>query len=448
MRNLFVLKPFADYSLHYKLFAIATPIIVQNLVIYLQLQVDMAMLGHANTLYLAAVGNVMFPYNIVIAFMTALSTGVTVLSSYSVGGRAIKSAQRYAEVSFFFNLLVAIPLFLTLYLFADVLMTWMGTTAQINEYGTMFMRSVSFSVLFLGVSLSITAILLGSGKTFYLMVAAIINTVANIFLDWVLIYGHLGFPELGIQGAGLATSIANFLAMAYLIFVLLSSKRLPVKPSFKGVFNPRWSIQKRSTTVGLPFGLEAIFWSFGQIIMVKMVNGVDEIAVGMYVLIVRIQAVTFFFYLGIARATMILVGQELGANNPREAFHVAYLSLKYALATCAVASVTFLIFPEQILSIFSSDQQLIKRSVPLLHIISFTIFPIAVNVVMGNAIRGFKDTRWMFFTQTIGTIFVISVSAILLFVFDLGLKGILITVLLDEVIRAVLNHWRFRSKVK
>jgi Na+-driven multidrug efflux pump len=91
---------------------------------------------------------------------------------------------------------------------------------------------------------------------------------------------------------------------------------------------------------------------------------------------------------------------------------------------------------------------LIKRSVPLLHIISFTIFPIAVNVVMGNAIRGFKDTRWMFFTQTIGTIFVISVSAILLFVFDLGLKGILITVLLDEVIRAVLNHWRFRSKVK
>ncbi len=247
MRNLFVLKPFADYSLHYKLFAIATPIIVQNLVIYLQLQVDMAMLGHANTLYLAAVGNVMFPYNIAIAFMTALSTGVTVLSSYSVGGRAIKSAQRYAEVSFFFNFLVAIPLFLILYLFADVLMTWMGSTAQINAYGTLFMRSVSFSVLFLGVSLSITAILLGSGKTLYLMVAAIINTVANIFFDWVLIYGHMGFPEMGIQGAGLATSLSNFLAMAFLIIVLVFSKRLPVKPTFKGIFNPRWSIQKRST---------------------------------------------------------------------------------------------------------------------------------------------------------------------------------------------------------
>jgi len=64
---------------------------------------------------------------------------------------------------------------------------------------------------------------------------------------------------------------------------------------------------------------------------------------------------------------------------------------------------------------------------------------------MGNAIRGLIDARWMFFKQTFGTIFVISVSAILLFVFKLGLKDVLITVLFDEVIRAILNHWRFRS---
>jgi putative MATE family efflux protein len=440
-----MLKGITGNNLHYKLFAIATPIIIQNLVIYLQLQVDMAMLGQADSLFLAAVGNVMFPYNIVIAFMTALSTGVTVLSSYSYGGRALKSARRIAEVSFFFNFLVAIPLFLILYLFASTLMTWMGATTQINEYGTLFMKSLSFSVLFLGVSLSITAILLGAGKTSYLMIAAMISTVANIFFDWVLIYGKLGFTEMGIQGAGIATSVSNFLAMTYLLFALFSTKGLPFTPSLKGILNPRWSIQKRSVTVGLPFGLEAMFWSFGQIIMVKMVNGVDEFAVGLYVLIVRIQAVTFFFYLGIARATMILVGQEMGANNRREAYHVAYLSLKYALATCAVASILFLVFPEQILSIFSSDLSLIRRSVPLLNIISITIFPVAINVVMGNAIRGLKDTRWMFFTQTFGTIFVISVSSILLYIFKMGLKGVLITVLFDEVIRAILNYWRFRS---
>ncbi len=430
---------------HYKLFAIAVPIVIQNLVLYLQLQVVMAMLGQANSLFLSAVGNVLFPYNIVIAFLTALSTGVTVLSSHSFGAKALKSAQRYAEVSFFFNFLIAIPFFLILFLFASTLLRWMGTSEQINEYGTLFLKSLSFSVLFLGVTLSITAIMMGAGKTSYLMIAAIISTVTNIFFDWVLIYGKLGFPEMSIEGAGIATSIANFSGMLYLIIALIATKGLPFKPTLNGILNPRWKIQKRSVSVGLPFGLEAIFWSFGQIIMVRMVNGVDEFAAGLYVLIVRIQAVTFYFYLGIARATMVLVGQEMGANNRRGAFLVAFMSLKYAFATCVVASVTFLIFPEQILSIFSSDQLLIERAVPLLNIVSITIFPVAVNVVMGNAIRGLKDTKWMFYTQSFGTLFVISVSAILLFAFKLDLRGVIITVLFDEVIRGFLNYWRFRS---
>ena len=443
-----MLNGFTRKTFHYKLFAIATPIIVQNLVVYLQLQVDMAMLGQANTLYLSAVGNVLFPYNIVIAFLTSLTTGVTVLSSHSFGGGSLNSAKRYAEVSFFFNFLVAIPFFLILFFFANYILTWMGASAQINEYGTLFLKPLSFSILFLGISLSITAILMSVGKTIYLMIAAMISTTSNIFFDWVLIYGKLGFPELGIYGAGLATSISNFSAMVFLIIALISTKGLPFKPALKGILNPRWSIQKRSSAVGLPFGLEAIFWSFGQIIMVRMMNSVDDLAAGLYILIIRIQSTTFFFYLGIARATMVLVGKELGAKNKKAAGEVAFLSLKYALVICCIASLTFFIFPELILSIFSSDQDLIERSVPLLNIVSITIFPVAVNVVMGNAIRGLKDTRWMFYTQSFGTIFVISVSAILLFYFELDLRGVLITVLLDEMIRGSLNFNRFRNKIR
>ena len=406
------------------------------------------MVGRANPLFLSAIANVLYPYNIVIAFLTSLSTGVTVVNSHSIGGKSFKSAQRHSEVSFFFNFIFAIPFFLILFLFANTLLTWMGTSAEINEYGTLFMKSLSFSVLFLGVSLSISAMLLGMGKTKHLMVAAIITTITNVFFDWLLINGHLGFPKLGVQGAGIATSIANFSGMTYLITAVIFSKSLPFKPSLKGILNPRWKIQKRSVIVGLPFGLESMFWSFGQIIMVRMVNGVDLLAAGLYVLIIRIQSVTFFFYLGLARATMILVGQQMGAKNRQEAFRVVNMSMQYAFATCAVASITFLIIPEKILSIFSSDPDLIQRAVPLLQIVSFTIFPVAVNVVMGNAIRGMKDTKWMFYTQSFGTIFVISVSAILLFSFKMGLKGVIITVLFDECIRALLNFRRFTSHTK
>lgn len=438
-------KGFTHGDLHTKLLGLSAPIIVQNLVVYLQIQVDMAMVGQADPLYLSAIANVLYPYNIVITFLTSLGTGATVIISHSIGGRSLRSAQRYSEVSFFFNFLLAIPFFLILFQFANNLMKWMGTSESVNEYGSLFLKSLSFSVLFTGISISISAILLGIGKTKHLMVAAIITTIVNVFFDWTLIYGRLGLPEMGIQGAGTATSISNFASMVYLITALIKTRDLPFKPTIRGILNPRWSIQKRNVLVGFPFSLEAILWSLGQIIMVRMVNGLDDIAAGLYVLVKRIQSITFFFYLGIARATMILVGQEMGANNREGAFQVVSLSLKYAFSTCALASMAFLIFPEEILSIFSSERALIDRAIPLLNIVSITIFPVAVNVVIGNAIRGLKDTKWMFYTQSFGTIFVICVSAMMLFVYELDLMGVMITVLLDELIRAQLNYRRFRS---
>jgi putative MATE family efflux protein len=441
-------KSFSRNDLRFKLFAIATPIIVQNLVHYIQLQVDMAMLGHSNTLFLSAVGNVLFPYNIIISFLTALSAGATVLIAHSFGGKSLNSAKRFAEVSFFYNSLISIPFFLILFLLPHTLMTWMGTSEQINLYATQFMKSLSFSVLFLGIELSIASILQGVGKTRAIMVMAIIATITNIFFDWVLIYGHLGFPALGIMGSGIATSIANFCGMVYLVIAYISTKRLPFKTSLGGILKPRWSIQKRNIIVGLPYGLEAMFWSFGQIIIIRMVNEINEYAAGIYVLISRIQAITFFFYLGIAKATMVLVGQEIGAGNREQASHISYMSLLYSFALCVLASSVFLIFPEQILFIFTSDQGLITGAVPLLNIIAITIFPVTVNVVIGNAIRGFKDTKWMFYTQSFGTVFVISLSAVLLFVFHLDLKGVFITILCDELIRASLNYKHFRHLIR
>jgi putative MATE family efflux protein len=442
-----MVKGYKKDNLHYKLFAIATPIIVQNLVHYLQIQVDMAMLGHSNAQYLSAVGNVLFPYNIIISFLTALSAGATVLIAHSFGGKSLNSARRFAEVSFFYNVLISIPFFLILFLFSHTLMTWMGTSEVINLYATQFMKPLSFSVLFLGVELSFVAILQGVGKTRAIMVAAIIGTLVNIFFDYVLIYGHFGFPKLGIQGAAIATSVANFSGMVYLIVAYVNTKRLPFKPTINGILNPHWIIQKRNIIVGLPYGLEAMFWSFGQIIIIRMVNSINDYAAGVYVLVSRIQAITFFFYLGFARATMVLVGQEIGAGNRQRASYISYLSLRYAFALCLIMSMVFLVFPEQILSVFTSEEGIIKGAVPLLNIISITVFPVSVNVVIGNAIRGFKDTKWMFYTQSFGTAFTITLSAILLFVFDMNLKGVFITVLCDECIRAFLNYRRFRKYV-
>jgi putative MATE family efflux protein len=430
-----------------QLLVLATPIIAQNLVQYIQLQVDMSMLGRYNIHFLAAVGNVIFPYTFLYSFLSAISTGATILIAYAIGSGTLKRAKRYSEVSFFYNILFSIPMFLILFLGSDSIMHIMGASAEVAAQGSVFMKNLSFSFIAFGIELSIVAILQGMGRTHAIMYAAILRTIVNIVLDWVLIYGRLGFPEMGIQGAALATTIANFSAALFFIIYYQISKKLSYKPGLKGIFKPRWSIQKHSIVVGLPYGLEAMLWCFGQLVLIRLVNMIDPYAAGSFILINRIQAVAFFFYIGLARGTLTMVGQKMGAGNTKEALHIGLISLRLAMLICIIAATIFVSIPKQILSVFTTDSSVIQELYPYIYLIALTIFPVSVNVVIGNAIRGMKDTKWMFYTQIFGTLFTISMSAVLLFVFHFKLVGIFITILADETIRAALNYWRF-SKVK
>jgi putative MATE family efflux protein len=431
------------HGINHKLFVIGIPIIIQNLVQYIQLQVDMAMLGHYNPIMLSAVGNVIFPYHIFVSFIMAVSMGATILISHCIGANDFNKAKRYSEVSFFYNTIISFIFFIFIYSFASSILTLLGTPAEVHSYAEVYMQVLSFSFLLIGIEFSITATLQGMGITRHIMYAGIIRTIVNIFLDWVLIYGYLGFPEMGVAGAALATTISNYAAALYFIIILIRSTGLKFNISIKGIFKPNWSIQKENIFMGFPSGLEAMLWSLGQIAIVRIVNELDAYSAGLYILIGRMQAFTFFIYIGIARATMILVGQKIGAGKPKEATHIALLSLRYSFILCAVIAVLYVTMPEQILSIFTSEDRLINRISYLMYVISVTIFPVAVNVVIGNAIRGMKDTKWMFYTQSIGTCFTICVSALMIFVFHLNLLGIFLTILFDESFRAVLNFIRF-----
>lgn len=434
-----------DKKIAFSLFTIAAPIIVQNLVQYIQLQVDMAMLGRYNIHFLSAVGNVLFPYNILYSSLSAISMGATILIAHAIGAKSLKSAQRYAEVSFFYNILISIPMFLILFLLPHSIMQWMGTSGEISEQGTVFMKNLSYSFLSFGIELSIVAILQGMGRTKAIMYAAILRTTVNVILDWLLIYGKFGFPEMGIKGAAIATTISNIAATLFFIIYFITDRKLYFKPTIAGIFKPKWSIEKNSITVGFPYGMEAMLWSFGQLILIRLINLVDPYAAGSFILVARIQAVAFYFYFGLARGTLTMVGQRMGAGQKNEAFHVAMVSLRVALTICIVANILFLTIPKNILGIFTTDTEVINYLRPLFFIIAFTIFPVSVNVVVGNAIRGMKDTQWMFMTQILGTLFVIAMSSLMLFVFNLNIVGIFLTIFADEVIRAIINFRRFHK---
>jgi putative MATE family efflux protein len=424
------------------LLSIALPIMVQTLVAHLQIVIDRAFLGNINSLYLSALGNVMVPYNAVSFFLVSAATGLTILIAQSLGAHRNDRARGYAESSLFFSTLLGLGLFLFWQLAGAWIFRLLGAGGLVHDAATRYLRLLSLSLIVFGFEISSGSILQGAGITRPIMYAAVIKSGLNILLDWLLIFGNLGFPELGLEGAALATSIANSIGALSLFFFLFSSG-LPFRISRRSLFSPRWVDYWASMKIGLPAGIESLLWFGGQTVMVRIFNSISSRAMGIATLVQGIQIMAVLIYLGFARGTTTLVGRYLGQGRIKQAMRTGFLAQKIALGVSATAGLVFLIFAPRLVDIFTNDPAVIRSGSRVLRIAAFTIQGQAVNMVIGSAIRGTGDTRWMLRTQVFGTFFVLASASLLVFVFGMGIVGIYLTILFDEYIRAAINFLRF-----
>ena len=282
------------------------------------------------------------------------------------------------------------------------------------------------------VSGSATSVLQGLGFTSIIMVSGIAGNLLNILLDWVFIFGKLGFPALGIEGAAIATVISNFLSAPLTILYVLRSLPAQLRS------------YRRVLALGIPSGLEYGLWNVGNFMLVSYLNRLDMMSAGIYTLVFSIETVPLMIYMGFANAGLTLVGQETGANDPKRAKQAGFLCLAISLVICLVIGIVFRLFPRQILSLFTDDISILDISVPYLVFIVWILFPKAINNVIGLCIRGMGDTRWMLYTQIFGTFFMITAGYILILRTGLGLSGIFVTLLADETIRGIANLIRFQ----
>ena len=180
----------------------------------------------------------------------------------------------------------------------------------------------------------------------------------------------------------------------------------------------------------------------------SFLNRLDMAAAGIYTLVFSIELVPLLITNGFANAGLTLVGQNIGAHNLKEAKRAGFLSLYLSEIVCVLVSILFLLIPRQILSLFTPDVQTLDTAVPYLMFICWILFPKTINNVMGPAIRGMGDTRWMLYTQIFGTVFTIAAGYWLILGSGLGLMGIFITLLADEALRGIANLIYFIRKTK
>jgi putative MATE family efflux protein len=420
---------------------IALPISLQNMAFYLQSFINTAFIGHYRIDGLSAINNAMIPFFMFFSFFIALSQGTTVYIAQALGADDPRKATRIAESSLFYNQLISLGYVIFWMSAGPAVLTLMGTTGEISRMGSDYIKVMSLVYVTVGLNITAAAIYQGVGRTLPIMVTTFIRVILDILLDYLLIFGEFGFPQLGVTGAAWATVISVTISNLILFAALLKSGVLPV--SIRGILHPLKGIYPGVLRFGLQTGAEFLLWSCAQVAMLRMLNTIDQLGAGMYGILNTLLNLSVNLYLGIGIAATTLVGKATGATDHHGAFRTGNICAIWALILCAGVGTVYWSIPERIMHIFTSEQPVIATLAPLLGIVALVSFPKAINIVIGNAIRGTGDPRWMLITQSIGTTLIISFAAYLLFIRHLGVAALVWANFGDELWRALVNYCRF-----
>ena len=431
-----------------KLMKIFIPIMLSNLIAQVQMIIDRIFLGRMDILYMSAVGNTTAPVWTTMSFIFSLSTGASILISHAVGEKDFEKAKNYAASMIKFNNILPVVLFFFWIFFAPFVFRLMGVSENVLKLCVTYTRLYSPVFLILGLYISYTVVFQTSNYTKPLVTYGIIRSVLNIILDYVLIFGKFGFPRMEIAGAALGTTIAEYGGAIYLLFITITKKdKFFTSPGIKRILGAKVLPYLKSIKLGVNTACEDLLWNAGNLFIIRILNTINETAAGIYSMVFTVEVLFVVVISAIGNGTLTLTGEATGAKDHRLYRDVVKTAIKWSFLVSAFALIFISLFPRLTLSLFTTDKEVIEMSVIFIILVAVNLFGKSGNIIVGSGIRGYGDTKWMLFTQILGTVGVVALAALFVFVFKLGMLGVFIAVMCDEGLRAVINSIRF-MKIK
>ncbi len=427
---------------------IAVPIMLSNLISQLQMLIDRIFLGHVNSMYMSALGNVTSPMWTTMSFCFSIVTGASILISQSVGAGDTEHIEEYSGAMVKYNNIIPILLFFFWTFCAEFVFRLMGVSDGLMPMCLDYSRYYAPVFLITGLGGAFSVILQTSNYTKPLVVYGIIRSGVNIFLDWVMIFGRFGLPAMGIKGAAIATTIAEYSGLIFAVIFVVSSKKLNTKPSMKWVVKAHIKPYLLSAKLGVNTALEDFAWNLGNLLLIRILNAINEMAAGIYSIIFSVEVLAVVIIGAIGNGTMTLTGEAKGNNDLGKYKGVCVCAYGLCIVVGIITLGVCLAFPQQIISLFTNDKSIIASCGIYLIFISINLFAKSANIVVGNAIRGSGNTIWMLITQLFGTVWVVSVALLFVFVLKLGIAGVFLAVIVDEIVRAFINLGKYLRIVK
>ncbi len=426
-----------------KTYLLAYPVCLSQMGHILVGVADTAMVGLIGTPEQAAVALATSVYSIILVFGIGVSFGITPLVAASDGENDKLRSTTIFKNGMLVNLIAGIVLFGILF-FASPLLSHLDQPESVSSMAIPFFNVLVLSMIPLSLFFSFKQFAEGLSDTKVAMIVSIVANLLNVFLNYVMIFGKMGFPEMGLMGSCWASFISR-VVMALVMFLYLWKKK-----AYK-IYWKEWKIAKynwKTSTdilnIGIPSGMQYVFevgaFSFAAV----MIGWIGATELAAHQIALSLAALTYMMASGISAAASVRVGNQFGMRDLQELRRSAFSALMMVVVVMSFAGLLFVFTRGMIPQWFSKEEDVISIASGLLLIAAFFQLSDGLQTVALGALRGIQDVRIPTgITLVAYWIIALPLSYWLAFSKQMGVNGIWYGLSIGLTLAAILLFLRF-----
>lgn len=438
---------FRDREYYALLFKTTLPIALQNFISSALNAVGVLLIGQLGDTAVAAVGLANQIFFLLNLMLFGITSGSAIFTAQFWGKGDLAAIRKVTGLCL--GLVLAAGLLFTvvaLFFPGPALSLYSADPAVIRE-GSQYLGIVGLSYLATGVSFALAGQLRATGNVRTPMLVSVVALGLGTLLNYLLIFGELGLPALGVRGAALGTGIARLLECAAMLAVTYLG-RLPVAFRLADLRGLTWAFVRRLMSTVLPVTANETFWSVGYSIYSVVYAHISTEAIAAINITSTIEGMANFAFLGLASASAIMIGNRIGAGEEQVAYQYARRSLALSAGLGVAVGALIILLSDTLVSYYNISELTAANLRGILIVLGFAFWMRVSNMTLiVGVLRSGGDTRFSFFLD-VGTVWLVGIPMALLgaFVFHLPIYWVFAMVMADEITKVSGGTYRLFSR--